>query len=298
MDPAISLFTLFVLLLTFASLAIGAQVLRRQGRTRLALRRIAAYQSLPLVIGEAVESERPIHISYGGSGLGADSTVSALAVNDLLYTAVERAAIARRTPIISMSDPTALPLAQGTLQRAYARRRNLETYRASIARWYPQGPRSLAFAAGVSGALADEDANLSVAAGRFGPEIAFIGETATRYDQRFIGHSDQLDGQAVAWVMADAPLIGEELYVAGAYLPAHPSAAHLAQILAQDGLRIAVIVVILLVALLTGAQQTVLAVVTLVNTNPVLVLGTVALILLVILGGAFLLTRLRRRRGG
>lgn len=290
MDPAISLFTLFVLLLTFALVAIGAQVMRRQQRVKLALRRITAYQALPVVIGEAVESERPIHVSFGSSGLGGDSTVSALAVADLLYPLVERAAIASQPPIVTMSDATTLPLAQGTLRRAYERRRNLDAYTSAAARWFPQGPRSLAFAAGVGSAVADEDANLNVVGGRFGPEMAFIGEAAIRYDQMFFGQSDQLDGQAVGWVMSDAPLIGEELYVAGAYLPARPSTLHLGQILAQDVLRFAAIIAILLVAVLSLARSI------LINPTVLLiVLGLALGVTAVILAVIFLLRRVRGR---
>lgn len=286
MTPEISVFTLLVLLLTFVLTILGAQVLRRQQRVQLALRRIRAYQAMPVAVSEAVEGERPIHVSFGGSGLGAASTISALAVADLLYPLVERAAIAAQPPIISLSDPTTLGLAQGTLRRAYERRNNLEAYRSTAVRWYPQGQRSLAFAAGVAGALADEDSNLSVAAGRFGPEIAFIGEMTMRYDQLFFGQSDQLDGQAVAYVMSERPLIGEELYVAGAYLPRRPSPLHLSQLLAMEGLRFIVIATILLVAVGTFVAE-----------NIVLILAAVVA-LVVITGALFGLRYLRQRREG
>ena len=293
MTPLISLLTILVLLLTFVMVTVVSQFLRRQQRFRLSLRRIRAYQAMPVAISEAVESERPIHVSLGGSGLGAESTISALAAADLLYPLAERAAIASQMPIISLSDPTALGLAQGTLRRAYERRRNLAAYRATAARWYPQGPRSLAFAAGVAGAMADEDVSVSVVAGRFGPEIGFIGEMAMRYDQLFFGQSDQLDGQAVAWVMAERPLIGEELYVAGAYLPEHPSALHLSQVLAMEGLRLLAIGGILVAALLALAAA--------LFEDPLSFLRTVGIFLAVIgavLAAIFVLRYWQRRRWG
>lgn len=292
MTPLISALTLLFLLLTFALLTLGAQVLRRQRRWQFSLRRIAAYQAMPVVVGEAVESERPIHVSFGGSGLGAESTVSALAVADLLYPLAERLAVATHPPIVSLSDPTALGLAQGTLRRAYEMRRNLESFRSTAARWYPQGPRSLAFAAGVAGALADEDANMSAVAGRFGPELAFIGETAARYDQMLFAQSDQLDGQAVAWVMSEAPLIGEELYVAGAYLPRRPTVLHMSQLLAMDTLRLLVIVAILVTAMLAAAQRMLMDPRILLVTT-----GAVVAVVAVFLGVVFLIRYLGRRRG-
>lgn len=284
MDPVTSVFTLLVLLITFVLLTVVAQFLRRQKRVQLALRAIPAYQAMPVLISEAVESERPIHVSFGGSGLGLESTVSALAVADMLYPLVERAAVASQPPLVTLADPTALGLAQGTLIAAYRRREKLARFSNPAVRWYPQGPRSLAFAAGVSGAIADEDSNVSVLGGSFGPELAFIGEMTTRYDQALFAQSDQLDGQAIGWVMSMRPLVGEELYVAGAYLPAKPSALHLSQILAMDGLRYLTVLAILLVATFTFIREWFIQI--------VIVLGVIILAV----GLYYLVTYLRRRR--
>lgn len=284
MDPLTSVFTLLVLLITFVLLTVVAQFLRRQKRLQLALRAIPAYREMPALVSEAVESERPVHVSFGGSGLGLESTVSALAVADLLYPLAERAAVASHPPLVTVADPTALGLAQGTLIAAYRRRENLAGFRNPAVRWYPQGPRSLAFAAGVSGALADEDSNVSVVGGAFGPELAFIGDMTTRYDQTLFAQSDQLDGQAVAWVMSRQPLIGEELYVAGAYLPARPSALHLSQILAMDGLRMLAVLAILLVAAFTFIREWFVQI------------AIVLVVIILAVGAYYLVTSLRQRR--
>lgn len=251
MDSTVSLITGLFLLLTFVLLVVGMQilrVLRRRGVT-LALRRIPAYQQMmPAGVGEAVESARPLHVSLGASGLGAETTISALAASEVVYHLSERAAISGEPPIITLSDPTSLGLAQGTLRRAYQTRNRLDAFRSSAARWYPPG---LPFAAGVGAAMAEEDANMSVMTGRLGPELAFVGETASRYDQLFIAQSDQPEGQAVGWVMSDAPLIGEELYVAGAYMPRHPTTLHMSQLLTMEILRLVVILGIILAGVLS-----------------------------------------------
>ena len=91
-------------------------------------------------------------------------------------------------------------------------------YRSNAAAWYPQGPRSLAFAAGVSSLAADADVDSSVLLGRFGYEMALIGEGALRHSQRLIAHSDLVEGQAIAFAQADQVLVGEELYAGAAYL--------------------------------------------------------------------------------
>lgn len=292
MTTWISVFTVLVLLLAFILVALSAQAFRRRQRLRLTLRRIPAYRAMYSAVSEAVEAERPMHFSFGGSGLGNEATVSALASAELLYHLAERAALASHPPIVSLSDPTALGLAQGTLRRAYEARKNMEAYRSSAARWYPQGPRSLAFGAGVAATLAQEDSSMSVLSGRFGPEIAFIGETAIRYDQVLFAQSDQLDGQAVAWVMSEMPLIGEELYVAGAYLPQRPDPLHISQVLAMDILRLVAIVGIILFALYSSAQDFVRSVLD--NPGPFIVVGVVVLVLA--FGGGGLIWYLRSGR--
>ena len=101
------------------------------------------------------------------------------------------------------------------------------------------------------------------------------------------GQSDQLDGQAVAWVFSERPLIGEELYVAGAYLPRKPAALHLSQLLAMEGLRMAVILGILLIAVISFAVQWIVPI--------LIVMGAAAVILAVIFGVRYLRQRRENR---
>ena len=89
-------------------------------------------------------------------------------------------------------------------------------------------------------------ANLLV--GRFGPELALVSQAAARHGQGLLAASDQLDGQAVAWAMADEPLIGEELYFAGAWL--HPTPGNQAAVLMQDTLRWLLIAALVIMAIL------------------------------------------------
>jgi hypothetical protein len=191
-------------------------------RMRLLLRPIDAYRVLPEQAADAVESSNRIHFSLGSGALGESSSVSALAAVEVIYRLSERLAVSRQTPLITLSQPLTLPLAQDTLRRAYEFRRNMGHYRSSAAAWYPQGARSLSFAAGAASLAADTDAHSSVLMGRFGVEMALLGESALRHDQGLIAHSDLPEGQAVAFAQADEVLLGEELYVAAAYLNGSP----------------------------------------------------------------------------
>lgn len=235
---------IILLTLAFSATLIGALIARRVPVT---LRPIRAYHSLPLIAADAVESAQRVHISFGSSAVGESGTVSALASAEIAYLLAERLAISPYPPLITLSQGTTLPLAQDTLRRAYEFRRRAETFRATRAIWYPQGRRSLAFAAGASAHAADSDAFSSVLLGRFGTELALFGESALRHDQSLIAHSDNLGGQAIAYAQADFPLIGEELYAGPAYLTRRP--LHLGTVVALDVLRWTVIMAILFTAL-------------------------------------------------
>src|SRR3954470_14281261 len=104
------------------------------------LRRIAAYNAMPLMVGEAVESDKTVHVSFGSSAVRDTTTVSAVATAEVLYHLAERAAVADRAPLVTLSDPVTLALGQDTLRRAYKARDAQKKYRSTMVRWYPQGP--------------------------------------------------------------------------------------------------------------------------------------------------------------
>ena len=234
MDGTTQIITILILLLTMVVSVIVTQFIRRR-RDLYVLRDIPAYRVLPLVVGEAIEANRPVHISFGSAGLGGSSTLLTLASAELLYQTAERAAIGGIAPILTVSDPTAIPLGQDMLRRAYQSRDLLGRYRRGSVRWYPAGSRSMAFAAALTATLGDDHVSANILVGSFGIELALVAEASIRRNRTVIASSDQLEGQAVAFAMADTPLIGEEIFTAGAYLGGSPS--QVAGVVTQDVLR-------------------------------------------------------------
>ncbi|MBI1258766.1 MAG: hypothetical protein GC204_14955 [Chloroflexi bacterium] len=213
MDSTTQVITTLIIVLALVVTVIVTQFIRRR-KTAFPMRMISAYEAIPLLIGESIEAGRPMHVSFGSAGLGGSSTALTLASAELAYQIAARNQVG--STVITMSEPSALPLAYGTLRRAYASRQ--DRLSASSVRWYPAGTRSLAFAAALTGMLGDERVSGNVLTGSFGPEIALVLEAAARKRQSSIAGSVDLDGQAVAYAMADQALIGEELFVAGAYM--------------------------------------------------------------------------------
>jgi hypothetical protein len=226
--------TILILLLTMVISVVVTQFVRRRNDL-FALREIPAYSTLPLVVGEAIESNRPMHVSLGSAGIGGTNTLLALASAELAYQVAQRASIGAVAPIVTVSDASALPLAQDTLRRAYNSRDLLDRYRIGSAQWYPAGGRSLAFAAALTSVVGNDRVAGNVLAGSYGPELALISDAAMRRDQHLVATSDQLEGQAVALVMAEYPLLGEDVFAAGAYLG--QGASQIAGLVTQDVLR-------------------------------------------------------------
>ena len=132
------------------------------------------------------------------------TTIAGLSILD---EAAEQSTIGDHPPVVTTGDATTLPVAADGVLRAYRRTGQLENYHVK--------------------------ANILV--GSFGPEVALMAEAGKRLDIPQTIGSDRLEGLAVAFALADQPLIGEEMYVSRAYLTDDPSAV--GALAAQDILR-------------------------------------------------------------
>ena len=122
--------SLALLAIAFAATLTGRFIARRFAPH---MRTLRAYDMLPNLAADAVESSNTIHFSMGSSALGTSSTITALASAEIIYRVTERLAISYKTPIITLSEMMTLPLAQDTLRRAYEYRQNMDYYRSSAA---------------------------------------------------------------------------------------------------------------------------------------------------------------------
>lgn len=243
--------TFSLVLVAFLGLLLGSLVVRRR-RTPLDLRRIPAYNRLIRVVNEAVESDQAVHYSFGASSVGTESTVAAFVSSGLMQHMVSRTAFHQKSPLISLSDPMTLALANDTLRRAYGSRGQLDSLQRTAVAWYPQGERSVVFAAAAAGYGASQDVAAHVMSGVLGAELAFFTEVGLRREQQVIAHSTALDGQAVAHVMADTHIIGEELFAVDAYLDPRND-LYVGSLIALDTLRWTVIIFGILLGVLLNA---------------------------------------------
>ena len=225
-----------------AILLLAFTFLRR--KTPASLRRIEAYERLNRAVGLAVENGTRLHISLGRGNLFTSRGGSALAGLALLRRITERTSVSDRPPIATSGDATLAILSQDTMLAGYRAAGAEEQYRFSTGRLTGLAPFS--YAAGTMPIARDENVSATVVLGDLGAEAALVAEAADRENNSLIAASDNLSAQAILYASAQEPLIGEELFAAGAYTGAGPT--HEASLNVQDILRWLVIL-----AMLAGA---------------------------------------------
>lgn len=226
-----------VLLLTFT-------LWRR--RSPAVFRRIAAYDRLNREVGLAVENGTRLHISLGRGNLFTSFGGAALAGLALLRRIAERTSVSDRPPIVTSGDAGLTILSQDTAQSGYRAAGAEDQFRVTAERVTGLSPFS--YAVGAIPIMRDENISANIMIGDFGAESALVVEAADRQNASLIAASENLSAQSIFYASAKDPLIGEELFAAGAYTGAGTS--HEASLNVQDILRWLVIFAILVGALL------------------------------------------------
>ncbi len=242
-DPAIA--ALFVLFLAvFVYFAFRARV-----DALSSLRPIGAFQALKNVLAQAAEAGQPVHISVGTAGVGGATTADTTAGLYALEYLADRAAVTALAPIVTVADPTALPLAQDQLRRAFQRQGYPEEFDPRQARWVAPSIRGSAvpYAAGVTDILAHENVIANVMIGSFDEELILMSEPTAERGLLQAGGTSNPQALPLVYASVSHPLLGEEIYAAGAYLSARRT--HIGSLLAQDIVR-AVLVALAVLAVL------------------------------------------------
>jgi hypothetical protein len=204
-------------------------------------RKIEAYEQLNRAVGNAVEGGSRLHISIGRGNLFTSRGGSALAGLAMLRRLSERTSQSDHPPIVTSGDASLAILSQDTLHSGYRAAGAEDQYRFTTGRL--AGLTPFAFAAGTVPVMSDENISANVVIGDLGVESALLVEASDREGTDLIAASDNLSAQSVFYASSQEPLIGEELFAAGAYVGA--GASHEASLQVQDILRWLVIAAIL-----------------------------------------------------
>lgn len=211
-------------------------------------RNIIAFDRLRRAVGRLVEDGSRLHVSLGRGGLVTPQGASALAGLSLLRRLAELTSAGDKPPIATSGDAALTILSQDTLQGAAENSGQLG-FDPSAGRLTGLTPFS--YAAGVIPSIHDENVSATILMGNFGLEAALLTDAAERANTFSLAGSDNLAAQAVLYATAQEPLIGEEIFAAGAYADSGP--VHIASLAVQDILRWLAILVMLGGALLKAA---------------------------------------------
>lgn len=209
------------------------------------LRRIPGLENLATSVGHSAETDQPLHVSVGVGGVGGLSTAETWTGLTLLAQLADEAASCDTPLVVTVADPTIVPIAQDILRRASVRHGNPAGYDPTQVRFI--APIPIAYAVGVTGILEREPLTGSVMLGSFGDEYLLMGQTGVRRGIRqLVGATDPAT-LAQVYASADDTLIGEEIFATGAYTRKLP--VQIGSLLAEDWARWVVAAAIILLAI-------------------------------------------------
>ena len=234
-----------VFVLVFCVLIIIFAIIGRK-RPKPYLRDIRGFARLGGAIGKAVEAGKRLHISLGWGKVAGLQGASGLVGLSVLERISRTASVSDRPPIATSGNGTLTIMSQDT-------ERGTLLDIGAEARYDPDSGRvsgltPYSYAAGTIPVILDEQVATTILVGHFGSEVALITDASERSDSLTLAGSDNISAQAIMYATAEEPLIGEEIFAAGAYLKAGPM--HSASLHAQDVFRWVLSAIILIGVLL------------------------------------------------
>lgn len=229
-----------VLLFTSLLILLVMLILRGKKGPSPLVRPLRAFRDIHTEVGYAAESGSAIHIALGNGGMYGEDTITSLAGLQAVESLVDTAVSYNAPPIITVGDPTLLPLAQDILRRAYERNGTPETYNPNYVRFIAQSP--VAYAAGAAHTVATEHVTTNLMAGAFGSEVSLIADAGARRDLPQLAAAAAPVAIGALYPITDRLAVGEELYAAGAQMT--EKRPYLVSLVTQDILRIIVVIAI------------------------------------------------------
>jgi hypothetical protein len=219
-------------------------ILYRRKKTEPQVRELVGLRQLEDEIGRAAESGRPIHVALGNGALSSGDTITSLAGLQVLEGLVDATVAYNVPPVVTVGDPTLVPLAQDALRRAYERRQALELYDSSQVRFVAPSP--LAYAAGANPVGAVEDTIATIVSGAYGFEVSLITDSSARRHVRQWAAADSAEAIGALYPATEHLAVGEELYAIGAQVTRKNK--YVTSLVTEDILRLIVALAILGVA--------------------------------------------------
>jgi hypothetical protein len=221
-----------------------------RGRRMIIFRPIPAFRILNQMVSRSVEQGQSLHITLGsGSLIGSHSTIgfSGLVTLENLSRV---SLIADRPATCTSGDGGLDILSRDILNQTYRQSIKLGINQRAQARFTGATPGT--YITGTLTALLDGAFSGSVLIGDFN-NLAILLTGVPFHDHAVLGSTDNLATQAAFYASSDETLLGEDVYVAGAYTA--PNSSRSASLLTQDVLRwlVVVLTVAAIILKITGS---------------------------------------------
>jgi hypothetical protein len=223
----------------------------RRGRlAEIVPRPLPPLEHLRAYLNRAAEMGESVHLSPGSGILHERSSVAETLAGLEVVAGVSRDALALGVPVHATADDAVVSLVNGNAvdraHQAAGRPPGLAAESIWIAQQNP-----VAYAAGVMDVLSRPEVQGNVVVGALGEELLLLGEVGATECKFQLAGAARPGAAALLPLVTDDYLLGEEIYAAGAYLDPRPG--RVVSLLAQDGIRMIVLLLIVLGVILATA---------------------------------------------
>jgi|GEM_PF-491126 len=213
-------------------------------RPLLPLERLRAYLNRAAEMGEAV------HLSPGAGVLHERKSVAETLAGLEVVAGVARDALALGVPVHATADDAVVSLVNGNAVDRAHQLAGRPPGLAAESTWVAQ-QNPIAYAAGVMDVLSEPAVQGNVLVGAWDEELLLAGEVGATECKFQLAGAARPAAAALLPLITEDYLLGEEIYAAGAYLDPRPG--RVVSLLAQDGIRMIVLLLIVLGVILATA---------------------------------------------
>ncbi len=180
------------------------------------IRPIQALEAFGEAIGRATELGKPVHFSPGIGGIVEEEAGQMLASLQAMGYVAEQCARYKTELIVTICRPEIFPLAEEVVRTGFAAAEAPELFTAETVRFLSS--TQMAYASAVLGIFQREKPAANFMIGAWYAETMLIAEGAAQAGAISIGGTARLFQLQFLVVVCDYTLLGEEVFVVGAYL--------------------------------------------------------------------------------
>ncbi|MDP2873164.1 MAG: hypothetical protein Q8P31_11595 [Bacillota bacterium] len=216
------------------------------------IRKIAAIEAIPEVIGRAVEMGRPVHFTSGVGKIDDEFAPQTIAATEILSHISKLCADYDAEIVTTVAPALVLPIQEDAMRAGYTMAGKPENFSPDQIRFASE--TQMAYASAAVGFITREKAAANIMIGAFYGETMLIAEAGVHAGAVQIMGTVRMYQLMFMAVVADYLLIGEEMFAAGAYIA--QDRVRLGAVKGQDHIKVALIAILVVAFLGAVAGNT------------------------------------------